>query len=201
MMADERPKPRYGEYATPQEQAEIVARSMPPLSPLLTPADQPAAVPPAGGVAAGEGAGAMPGGSAASSAAPAKPRIAPPKPRMWDRVLSLALLGYGLYTVLTGLFQYADLAGVIQQVYEIQGIGTYTATASAETAGVVIRVVLVGVWLVTALLTVRLLRAGRFAFYVPVIGGVLVGIVISVMLGGLLVADPAFMDYVGELQS
>ncbi|MBC7517287.1 MAG: hypothetical protein H7248_00115 [Microbacteriaceae bacterium] len=34
-MTEERPKPRYGEYATPQTQAEAVADSMPPVSPLL----------------------------------------------------------------------------------------------------------------------------------------------------------------------
>ncbi len=214
-MSDDRPRPRYGEYATPQEQAEIVARSMPPVSPLLTPADQPTSVHPGSVHPGSVRPGSAHPGSAHPQAGDSRPGVASAgrgsdqtprqtsqaKPRAWDRILSLALLGYGLFTVVTGLFQYADLASVIQQVYDVQGIGTFTATPSVDTAGVVLRLALVVVWIATALLTVPMLRAGRIAFYIPLIGGAVMGILMTVILTGLLIADPTFMDYVTEMQS
>lgn len=200
-MTDERPRPRYGEYATPQEQAEIVAKSLPPVSPLLTPGDQPNAVNPLSAPRVDEADARQPireGSQPTVAGAASEPSR---KPRTWDRILSMSLLGYGLFTVVAGMFQYADLASVIQQVYDTQDIGTFRSTGAVTTVGIVIRVGMVALWAVTALLTVRVLRSGRLSFYIPLIGGVVATLGVFVLLAVVLISDPGFMDYVQGMQS
>ena len=109
----ERPeRPEYGEYATPEEQR---ARIQQPDATFALSAGQsldvPAApVPPAPPYGSA--------GPASASPPPLQPGAPPPvvpsasdsarpvrRPRMRDRVLTFALLGYGLYNVLTSIPQ------------------------------------------------------------------------------------------------
>lgn len=173
MTEDERPRPKYGEYATPQNQAEAIAGSMPPVSPLLTPGSSPVAPPD-----------------------PARQDVRPR--RRWDLILSIGLLAYGFFNVVAGFFQYSNIAEVVNQAYALQGVGEFTSTEFAETVGLAINVVNVVIYAVTALVTIRLLRARRLAFYVPLIGGALAAIVVAVLLLVLMFSDPAFMAYVNN---
>ena len=174
-MPDERPRPRYGEYATPQEQAEIVAKSMPPVSPLLTPkpvesADSrgTAAPPhPARPVAPQphhEPVRPQPNAPGAASA-PSTTRGRPA--RRWDRFLSIALLGYGLFNVIASTTQYADLAGYLGRVYSMFNLGEYQPSGDEARVGLTMNIVTLGLFLVTAIVTVMRLRARRIAFWVP----------------------------------
>lgn len=189
-MPDERPRPRYGEYATPQEQAEIVAKSLPPVSPLLTPkpaengsaatqapvpTQPPAQTPPSHREAVQH----QPGPSGAASAPPlhgGRPA------RRWDRFLSIALLGYGLVNVIASTTQYADLAGYLGQVYAMFNLGEYQPNGEEARVGLTMNIVMLGLFLVTAVLTVMRLRARRIAFWVPIVGGVLAVIVSGILL-------------------
>ncbi|HEV7957505.1 MAG: hypothetical protein JWL94_662 [Microbacteriaceae bacterium] len=171
-MNDERPRPKYGEYATPQNQAEAIAGSLPPVSPVLRPH-------------AGETPAATPSGRE-------RPR------RRWDLILSAALLAYGFVNVVVGLVQYSNVAEIVNQAYELQGIGEFTSTEFADSIGMAISVINVALYAVTALITVRLLRARRIAFYVPLIGGALAAIVVGALLLTLMFGDPAFLSYVNR---
>ncbi|WP_394769822.1 DUF6264 family protein [Lacisediminihabitans sp.] len=176
-MTDPRPRPQYGEYASPKDQAAAAG--------LPAPSFAPPVVPPAA-----ERAAVVPG--AAPSA------IGTAAPRRWDAFLSYALLAYGAVTVIAGFFQFTDLNAVIQQVYTMMNIGTYTPTALAGTLGIVINVSNVVLFLVTVVVTTRALRKGRVAFYLPIIGGAVAYLVSFVCLATLMLGDPAFTAYVGR---
>src|SRR4051794_6393604 len=60
--------------------------------------------------------------------------------RRWDVMLCTILLAYGLYSVVSGLIQFSDLADVIKQLYTTQGIGTYVPTAITPVLGGVINI-------------------------------------------------------------
>ncbi len=191
-----RPRPRYGEYATPQEQAAIIARSMPPVSPVL--------IPPPAGSATGAESVKRPADSDIARAAPAAssdwaPPSSPPavtaRRRTWDVVLSIALLTWGLVNVLTGFAQYSDLPALIDQVYATQSIGDFTATPLASTVGTIIVVANVVLWALPTWITVRRLIAGRLAFWVPLIAAVVAIAVAFIGIGILMVGDPAFQQY------
>ncbi|GAB3139462.1 DUF6264 family protein [Marisediminicola antarctica] len=179
----ERPRPEYGEYATPQNQADAIAKALPPVSPLLTPAGRQAAVTPA-----------------APAARRAAPVLTPSRPRRrWDLFLSIALLAYGLLTVLGGFVQYSDIPAIINQAYAAQRIGEFTSIEQAGTVGTTIMVANVVLYAITAFLTVRLLRARRLAFYVPLIGGAVAATVTVVLILTLVVNDPAFREFVASV--
>lgn len=197
-----RPRPRYGEYATPQEQAAIIARSMPPVSPVLVPAAAPksGAVPP-------DSAWPPPADGTPSSPAPVAPASASPSPgsaaarsatrrRTWDLVLSVGLLLWGLTNVLTGFAQYSDLPALIDQVYATQSIGDYAATSLTSTIGTLVIVCNVVLWTLAAWITTRRLIAGRLAFWVPLIAGVVATTVSLIAVGVLIGSDPVFQQYV-----
>ncbi|MCU1526126.1 MAG: hypothetical protein JWO18_3020 [Microbacteriaceae bacterium] len=167
-MTDPRPRPQYGEYATPQEQAKAVGASAPHFGHAIPPASPPT-----------------------YSAPPA----AKTTPRRWDLVLSTALLAYGLINVFSGFFQFSDLGRLIDGVYATQGVGQFTPTSLSATLGIVINASNVVLWIATAFVTVRLLRRQKLAFYVPLIGGAVASIVAASCLMVLLFSDPAFSAY------
>ena len=149
-----RPRPQYGEYATPQDQAAAIATSLPPVPPVLLPSDRPSSVAPApdpstraSGPPPKRGSrGGRPAApdSAALDSAPhdtAKTSVAghpaaPGRQRRWDLVLSTGLMVYGFLNVLSGLFQYADLAAFLDQLYEAFKIGNYAATGMERPIGI-----------------------------------------------------------------
>ncbi len=180
-MTEQRPRPQYGEYASPQAQAQAIAGSLPPIIPAPTaPHPVTAAAP-----ARSAGSGVRMGGSASR-----------PKSRRWDLILSLVLLAYGALNVVAQIFQATDLATVLSRFYTVQGIGTFTPTELSSTLGIVLNVITVVVFLATVAVTSTLLRRGRLAFYVPIVGGALALLVALVFVMVLLSRDPSFTAYI-----
>ena len=185
-----RPKPQYGEYATPQEQAKIVADSLPPVSPLLVPS---VPLPPV----------LSPGGIANPTQAPnaakrirgTSPPAASRRPRRWDVILTAALLGYATINVVAQLLARDTLAAIARQFFVAQGIGTYTPTALTTSLGNTLNVITLALFVATVLATTWMLRRGSVAFWVPIAGGVLATIVALVFVVVLLQSDPAFVAF------
>lgn len=203
---ERRPRPQYGEYATPQEQAKIIADSLPPVSSLLVPAPA-APTPPA---TAGHPASASPtaGGSAhrapdaatrASANAAVRP-AAPRRRRRWDLILTALLLGYASVNVIGQLMARDMLSTIVTQFFVAQGIGVYTPTALTTTLGNSLNVVTLTLFAVTVLVTTWMLRRGRVAFWVPIAGGVAATIVALVFVVILLQSDPAFTAYLAGVR-
>ena len=203
---ERRPRPQYGEYATPQEQAKIIADSLPPVSSLLVPAPA-APTPPA---TAGHPASASPtaGGSAhrapdaatrASANAAVRP-AAPRRRRRWDLILTALLLGYASVNVIGQLMARDMLSTIVTQFFVAQGIGVYTPTALTTTLGNSLNVVTLTLVAVTVLVTTWMLRRGRVAFWVPIAGGVAATIVALVFVVILLQSDPAFTAYLAGVR-
>lgn len=180
----ERPRPQYGEYASPEEQSRAIAVPTPHYVPAAQPSQSTSQTSPSSrtspAVATGQSGGS---GSVAV------------KPRQWDRVLSVGLLAYGLANVVSGFFQFSDLSSLLTQLYTVQGIGKFTPTPLASALGVVINVSSAVLWLLTLALTMWMLRRRRLAFYLPIIGGVLASIVTAICIAVLSFSDPAFLSY------
>lgn len=177
-----RPRPQYGEYATPQEQAKIIADSLPPVSPLLVPPTISRAIPQA------------PDASTRVGTTP-PPSAAGRRPRRWDIILTVALLGYATINVIAQLLAKDTLATIATQFFITQGIGVYTVTALTTSLGNTLNLITLALFVLTVLATTWMLRRGRVAFWVPIAGGVVATIVALVFVVILLQADPAFTAY------
>ena len=108
---------------------------------------------------------------------------------------------YGFLNVVSGLFQYADLGAYIDELYGIVGIGNYAPTGMERPIGVAIVAVNLFSFALVAWFTVRALRAGRIAFWIPLVGGIIAAVVSAIFLQVLLANDPALTAYLdGVLQ-
>lgn len=238
-MTDERPRPEFGEYASPEEQlarmgermdaAPQPAPSLEPPAALGPPAPPALPAPPApgslgplplldqappdslplglrrfGGGDTTAGAGGPGGFGGLGFAAPAPATgIAPPARTagavLVDRIITIALLAYGLLSVLTGIPQYLDLATIANQSFAAAGVpGEFTNFAQGDALGATAAFILAIGFALTALIAVRRLRRRRVAWWIPIAGAVLTFIPIAICLAIALMGDPAFIDYVAS---
>ena len=180
-MTDQRPRPQYGEYASVDEQ--IAAGGIPvELEPVVTspttgvtgPADQ-GLVPP-------DPSTRIPGG--------------PPAPKSWDFALSVTLLIFGAYTVGSSIAGLLDFSAVLREVYAQAGYGEYTSDGLADSIGIAILVSQSVLFIATLVVTVLRLRAKRVAFFVPLIGGAVAGLLMVALVLVAMTADPALAAWV-----
>ncbi|MCY7326597.1 MAG: DUF6264 family protein, partial [Microbacteriaceae bacterium] len=85
------------------------------------------------------------------------------------------------------------------QAYAAQRIGEFTSFEQAETVGTTIMVANVALYAITVFLTVRMLRAHRLAFYVPLIGGAVAATITVILILTLVINDPAFREFVASV--
>ena len=181
-MSESRQAPQYGEFASPEQQAKAMGLPWPPEPvtehpvPVLDP---------------------VPAVATRSQRLGASLAIA----RRWDVMLCTILLAYGLYSVVSGLFQFADLGTVISQLFSTQGIGKYTVTPLTPVLGAVINVSNVLLFIATVYFTYRTLIRGSVAFWIPIVGAVVSGAVGTICLLVLLFQDPSFMTYLTGVKS
>lgn len=160
-------RPQYGELATPEEQRRLAG--LPPVE------EQP---------------------PAPAAAASPEPVAQSRKPRRWDRIITIALLVCGVFNVFMTGMSYLDLPGVMNESMRILGIeGEFTNFDQARVWGTIAAIVLVAGWVITALISVRRLRASKLAWWVPLVGAVVTMLVASVCISIPMVGDPAFEAY------
>ncbi|WP_230108125.1 DUF6264 family protein [Microbacterium foliorum] len=178
-MTDQRPQ--YGEIATIEEQRR--AAGLPPLDevPPPTPSDSVPA------------AGARPGDPMTGS------RPDAPRRRPVDRLVTIALLAYGLVNVVVTGLSYLDFPTAMNQMMSALGVdGEFTNFAQGKLWGTIASIVLVAGWSLTALLSVRRLRSGKVSWWVPLAGGAITLLVASICAAIPLMNDPAFIDFVAK---
>ncbi|WP_029144561.1 DUF6264 family protein [Microbacterium luticocti] len=172
---DPRPRPQYGEYATPEQQRAHI-REPAPSQPAPVPVD--AARPPASA--------RRPGNAA---------RAAMPHPV--DRIVTFALLAYGAVQVVLSAVSLSDVAALADSSYRMMGVpGSFTDTPAARAWGIAASVVLVVAYLLTAVLAVRAVRRGRIAWWIPVTGAVAAYIAVTFCVMMALMSDPALVHYI-----
>ncbi|QAY60948.1 hypothetical protein ET475_13755 [Microbacterium protaetiae] len=179
----ERPRPQYGEYASAQEQR---ARIRTPLY------DEPVAASP--------------------TPAPVRPALTPPA--RWassdaqktaarqsvNRMITIALLAYGAFEVVRSVFGFLDPTATYDALYRMIGVpGSFSATSAVQPWLTISLVVLIGGYLVTALVSVLAMRAGRRSWWIPLVGAVVTYAVVSVLLTVPVYGDPAFQEYLSGL--
>lgn len=186
---DPRPRPAYGEYATPEEQRARIAQ--PDVTAHFEAGQAPVA--PAAGTRSVAPA-------AASGAAPGDPTNPAARVHPVDRIITIGLLAFGAVNVMFSAFSYFDLATVANNAMQVLGVdGEFTNTESAGLWGPIAAVTLVVGYLVAAVLSLRRLRAQKITWWMPLVGAVLTYLVVYICLTIPLASDPAFMQYVTSI--
>ena len=176
--ADElRPRPQYGEYATPEEQRARIRQ--PDLTRLLETGQDPDAL-----------RGAVPADSP-SLVTPAAPATRRGRGRFVDRVATIALLVYGLVNVVTGIPAMLDYESYVGTVLQVLGIEGEIADPSAARPWAVAAVLVLAIgWMLTAWVSWRSLARERVTWWIPLVAGVVFTFVSGILLMVPIVSDP-----------
>jgi hypothetical protein len=176
-------RPLYGEYATVEEQR---ARIQQPDATWALETGQ-AVVAPPGDAARPEGA----------TPRPAKVRPGPPRKGVVDRIITIGLLGYGLFAVLSSFVALTDFPAFADTWMDMVGIdGEFTNLAQGRLWGTIAAAVFAFGWLITAVLSWRMLRRGRITFWVPLVGAAVSYLAVTLLLLVPLLGDPAIAAYI-----
>lgn len=204
-MNEKKPRPEYGEYATPQDQARAMGLSYGDTG--IADASKSDTSKPADVARQGDKPAEKSATKPVKQQTPDKPERKRQEPvmaddqgerpvRTWDAVLTVVLIVIGVSAVLVSIPGFADLFDVINAAYTQLDRGPYTSRELAENIGFAINAGQIAILVVTIALSVRALRTGRIAFYIPLLGGVATLLLMMILLGVATVGDPAFMDSV-----
>jgi hypothetical protein len=91
-----------------------------------------------------------------------------------------------------------QLPAAIQTVYAQQGVGTYTPQEWLPTLALVGTVSMLALYAGVLGWSIARLRAGKLAFWVPVVGGVVALALTIVLTGIVFFTDPTFLSFVQE---
>jgi uncharacterized membrane protein YhaH (DUF805 family) len=200
-VADERPRPQYGEYASPDEQllaggTAVPATEAPPTA--------------TGRGIAGRGPGAtgpfpppLPGtritgdvkrGDVRSGAGRTGALLAPGK-RSFDTFMTTFVLSITALVVISSSGGWVDLPATLIQTYDQLGYGEFTSIELAATMGTVIAVTQSVLLIAAAVISIVRLRARRSSYWVPLVFGVVSIVVTFILMMIVMMSDPALAAY------
>jgi hypothetical protein len=114
---------------------------------------------------------------------------------MWDVSLTSMLLFLGVFDIISGFSTFANLGTVLSEGLTAQGFEGFSSVEQATEAGVILNVVRVSILAVTIALALLQIQRKRLAFWIPLAGAVLAGIVVVGVFVGVLMADPSFLAF------
>ena len=112
--------------------------------------------------------------------------------------MTVGLLVFGLVNVTQTVAQARELGPVLDSFFQQQGMGAYTDTRAAEVGGLLLALSSVLCLVVAIFFSVRRLRVRKRAFWVPVVCAAIGLVVTTIIIGGSVMADPAFFAYLQQ---
>ncbi|HEY2643767.1 MAG TPA: DUF6264 family protein [Galbitalea sp.] len=158
-MPDDQPRPQYGEYATPEQQAAAMGREYSP--PKTSPVSSPPPTPPVQAVQ------------------PQSLGI------VLNRIITILFLAYGAIMFINDIPIYQDFAASFNKVLATAGNPT-RVSSDFNVVGTWALVANVVLYLAAVALSFWQLRRGRLSFYIPVAGFVaflLVLVILAITIG------------------
>jgi hypothetical protein len=197
-MSDSRPRPQFGEYASPEEQRARIAEPIDEqraeelgIAPVVPVERQPRQQhEPTLREQTREPGVVQPGA----------PTVAAKRPVAGDRLATSILLGLGLVGLIVTMPGLLDLPGLIRPALVRMGVSGYSSDGLASAMGILALGLQIALWVGAIILSSRSLRAGRLTFWIPLVAGVAANLVVVICLAVAMGADPAFMEYVRSQQ-
>lgn len=168
---ESRPRPEYGEYATPEEVAE--ARGPLPADEsahLEQPTTDRTGTTNSGATYPAASPATKPTAAAASSASPPPgARASGRHPSRWDFPLTVALLAVGLVNTISSIPSYLNLSTALNDAGQAGGLGDLSFGAAADAGGIALLLADSVILLISIALAWRRVRAGKRAIWVPIV--------------------------------
>jgi len=120
--------------------------------------------------------------------------------RTRDTVITTALLLVGVFDVVTAYSSFANLGSSLTLIYAQLGITGSASSAAAAPFGIAINAVRIGVLAVTIVVALLLIARHGRAFWVPLAGYALAGIVSSALVVIVMLNDPTYLVWLAQYQ-
>lgn len=117
-----------------------------------------------------------------------------------DIVVTTVLLLLGVFDVVTSFSTFANFGPELSKVYAQVGIDGTASAALAAPYGVAINVARAGLLAVTVVVSLVRIARHRRAFWVPLAGYLLSGVVTSVLVIIVMLNDPAYLAWMAQYQ-
>lgn len=182
MSDPQRPRPQFGEYATPEEQRNAIK----------VPLDDAESIPVESQESTSSHISVQGGRDAVATAPAAGPS--------GDRIATMILLGVGLMTVVLSASALIDLPTAIRTTFVQLDVGTYSTESLGAAMGWTALLVQAALWITALWLSLRTLRAGRKAWWIPLVFGVVANVVMFGCIAVAMTGDPAFGEYVNRMR-
>jgi len=164
-------RPQFGEYATPEEQRARIREPAPwqleqtPVTPVMTDA---------------------PGPTDSAPAAPVERRTRPV-----DRIVTFALLAYGLVNVVSSVPAFLDYGAYAETMLAVMGVDAQISDPSGGRAWAIASVLVLTIgWCATVAVSWWSVRRGRLTWWIPLSAGILFTFVSGVLMAVPLMSDP-----------
>jgi len=175
-----RPRPQYGEYATPEEQRARIRR------PEVTEA-----------LEAGVAPEPEPVADQRATAKPAPMPVPTTRGGKIDRIVTFGLLIYGFFSVITTIIQllnFPEYANNFARVFRVDA--TFTNLTAGYLWGAAAAAITGIGWLLTAVLTWRSMKRGRISFWIPIVGALVFATIAALLSIVGMASDPQFLSAV-----
>lgn len=207
MTDPQRPRPQFGEYATPEAQRNAIKVPLDDVESVpVQSQESPSSHITVQGVQRPDTSRQNAGSSDAAPRGAGRDDIRLKEggrvvPSAGDRFATIALLGLGLITAFMTLPALMNLPAAIGPAFTQLGIGDFTTDDLAFSLGWGALITQVVVWGLALWLSVRTLRRGKLAWWIPLVAGVIANIVVIAAIAVAMSADPAFMEYVNQMSA
>lgn len=134
---------------------------------------------PANHAAAGAPHGPTPAPS--NTAAAAGPGTAPARPRSVDRIVTIFLLAVGSYFALSMALTLSQFALEFSKIADELGVKDFVAPSSLKTLGTIGAILVLAIYALVLIFSIRRLRARKMTFWAPIVAGVLAWVVFFIL--------------------
>ena len=173
MSEPERPRPEYGEYASDDEYAAALARSG--AEPVRSPHP----------VLQVHRESQRPTASERSTAVSTR--------RAFDRIATVFFLAFGAVSILGSAANFMNFRQSLPEMVTQLGMGEFHSTEQTAMMGIVMLASQVLLWAAAAVWSFRRIKRLKLAWWVPILVGAISFILLSILLGSVLAADPTFI--------
>jgi Na+-driven multidrug efflux pump len=109
-----------------------------------------------------------------------------------DRIVTFALLAYGLVNVISSVPAFLDYGAYAETLLSMLGVDVQiTDPAAGKAWGIAAVLVLAVGWCATAVVSWWSVRRGRLTWWIPLVGGILFTFVSGALMAVPLMNDPA----------
>ncbi len=117
----------------------------------------------------------------------------------WNQPVTILLLIVGIVGMFLSIGTIAAVPDSMQLMYANQGLGTYKPAPIVSTIMLAGEVAMLGIWVISSVISIFRLTRRKLAFFVPIIGGLAAFIALFVCLSAIVASDPTLIHFYGKL--